>query len=229
MTDACGYFITGTDTGVGKTTVTLGLMQALQQQGREVAAMKPVAAGCEVTPDGLRNEDALRLQLASSVVLDYDLVNPCAFAPPVAPHIGAEAAGETIEIDNIVNKYNEIKMRTECVLVEGAGGWLVPLNAQHTLADLARALGLDVILVVGLQLGCLNHALLSAESIQAHGCRLAGWVANRLPGDMAEVEANIEALSTRLGCPLIGRVPVLASASATAVAGHLSIGALANT
>ena len=229
MTDACGYFITGTDTGVGKTTVTLGLMQALQQQGREVAAMKPVAAGCEMTPDGLRNEDALRLQQASSVVLDYDLVNPCAFAPPVAPHIGAEAAGETIEIDNIVNKYNEIKIRTECVLVEGAGGWLVPLNAKHTLADLAQALGLDVILVVGLQLGCLNHALLSAESIQAHGCRLAGWVANRLPGDMAEVEANIEALSTRLGCPLIGSVPVLASASATAVAGHLSMGALANT
>jgi dethiobiotin synthetase len=182
-----------------------------------------------VAPDGLRNEDALRLQQASSVALDYDLVNPCAFAPPVAPHVGAEAAGKAIELDNMVNKYKEIERKSECVLVEGAGGWLVPLNAQQTLADLAQALDLEVILVVGLQLGCLNHALLTAESIKAHGCRLAGWVANRLPGDMAEVEANIEALSTRLGCPLIGRVPVLASASATEVACHLSIGALANT
>jgi dethiobiotin synthetase len=229
VTDACGYFITGTDTGVGKTTVTLGLMQALQQQGRQVAAMKPVAAGCEMTPDGLRNEDALRLQQASSVVLDYDLVNPCALALPIAPHIGAEAAGETIELDKLVNKYNEIKRQAECVLVEGAGGWLVPLGARQTLADLAHALGLKVILVVGLRLGCLNHALLTAESIRAHGCELAGWVANRLPGEMAAVEANIGALSARLDCPLKGYVPALASVSAEEVAGHISVGVLANT
>ena len=229
VTDACGYFITGTDTGVGKTTVTLGLMQALQQQGRRVAAMKPVAAGCEVTPDGLRNEDALRLQQASSVVLDYDLVNPCAFAPPIAPHIGAGAAGETMELDKLVNKYKEIKRRAGCVLVEGAGGWLVPLNARQTLADLAQGLGLEVVLVVGLRLGCLNHALLTAESIRAHGCRLAGWVANRLPGEMTAVDANIEALSARLGCPLVGYVPLLARPSAAEVAGHLSVAALANT
>ena len=223
MTDAPGYFITGTDTGVGKTTVTLGLMQALQQQGHRVAAMKPVAAGCEETPDGLRNEDAQRLLRASSVRLDYDLVNPCALAPAVAPHIGAEAAGTTIDIDNIINKYNEIRSVADCVLVEGAGGWLVPLNAQQTLADLAKALGLKVVLVVGLRLGCLNHALLSAESIRAHGCELAGWVANRLPGEMAVVEANIEALQARLGCPLIGHVPVLTTVYASDVAGCLNV------
>ena len=226
MTDACGYFITGTDTGVGKTTVTLGLMLALQQQGHRVAAMKPVAAGCEETPAGLRNEDALRLQQASSVVLDYDLVNPCAFAPPIAPHIGASTAGETIDIDNLINKYKEISRQAECVLVEGAGGWLVPLNAQQTLADLARALGLKVILVVGLRLGCLNHALLTAESIQAHGCGLAGWVANRLPGEMAAVNSNIEALKARLACPYLGCVPLLDRLHATAVAAHLSVSVL---
>lgn len=226
MTDACSYFITGTDTGVGKTTVTLGLMLALQQQGHRVAAMKPVAAGCEETPAGLRNEDALRLQQASSVVLDYDLVNPCAFAPPIAPHVGAKTAGETIDIDNLINKYKEISRQAECVLVEGAGGWLVPLNTQQTLADLARALGLKVILVVGLRLGCLNHALLTAESIQAHGCGLAGWVANRLPGEMAAVNSNIEALKARLACPYLGCVPLLDRLHATAVAAHLSVSVL---
>ncbi len=226
MIDDYGYFITGTDTGVGKTIVTLGLMQALQDQGHRVAAMKPVAAGCEETRNGLRHEDALRLQQASSVALDYGLVNPCALAAPVAPHIGASATGETIDIDNLVNKYNQIRCFTQCVLVEGAGGWLVPLNASQTLADLARILGLKVILVVGLRLGCLNHALLTAESIRAHGCELAGWVANRLPGHMAKVEANIEALKARLGCPFIGCVPTLTPVSATAVADYLSVGAL---
>lgn len=226
MSEACSYFITGTDTGIGKTTVTLGLMQALQGQGYRVAAMKPVAAGCEETPDGLRNEDALRLQQAASVALDYGRVNPCALAPAVAPHIGAQAAGMIIDIEEIYRKYNEIKNEVDCVLVEGAGGWLVPLNATQTLADLAQLLGLKVILVVGLRLGCLNHALLSAESIRAHGCELAGWVANRLPGEMAEVEANIEALKARLGCPLIGHVPALDTVTATEVAGSLCVGAL---
>jgi len=229
MNKCRGYFVTGTDTGVGKTAVTLGLMQALQQQGRSVAAMKPVAAGCERTVAGLRHADALQLQQQASVELDYELVNPCAFEPAIAPHIAAEQAGATIEIDKILNKYKEIELCVDCVLVEGAGGWLVPLNAEETLADLARLMGLDVIMVVGIRLGCLNHALLTADAIAAAGCTLAGWVANQLPSPPECVQENIKSLKSRISSPLLGVLPVMQEVSAGIVAENLSLPAQTNS
>jgi dethiobiotin synthetase len=207
MSDRCGYFVTGTDTGVGKTVVTLALMQLLQQQGRVVGAMKPIAAGCELTPAGLRNADALLLQRQASVALDYALVNPYAFAPAIAPHIAAEQAGVTIEVDKIYSEFNKIEKSVDCVLVEGAGGWLVPLNENETLADVARLLGLDVIMVVAIRLGCLNHALLTAASIAAAGCTLAGWVANLSPPLSGYAQENINTLKSRISAPLLGVLP----------------------
>jgi dethiobiotin synthetase len=227
MTDCRGYFITGTDTGVGKTAVTLGLMQAMQARGCRVAAMKPVASGCESTPVGLRNDDALRLQRQASVELEYTQLNPYCFAPAVAPHIAAEQAGVQLEINEICIKYKEIRKISDCVLVEGAGGWQVPLNADETLADLARVLGLDVILVVAMRLGCLNHALLTAQSITDSGCELAGWVANRiLPESQSESQAaaaNIHALDMRLACPRLGSIPYQEGVSAKFVADCLAV------
>jgi dethiobiotin synthetase len=228
MSDCRGYFITGTDTGVGKTTVTLGLMQALQQQGRSVAAMKPVAAGCELTPAGLRHADALQLRQQASVELDYELINPYALEPAIAPHIAAEQADVIIEAGKIYNKYKEIKCFVDCVLVEGVGGWQVPLNADETLADLVRKLDLDVIMVVGIRLGCLNHALLTADAIAAAGCTLAGWVANQLPSPPECAQENIKSLKTRISSPLLGVLPVMPEVSAGNVADNLSLTALMN-
>jgi len=223
MTSRRGYFITGTDTGVGKTAVTLGLMAQLQSQGKIVAAMKPVASGCERTPAGLVNGDALRLQRQSTVKLPYELVNPYAFEPPIAPHIAAARAGVTIAIDTIRTAYDEIAGMADCVLVEGVGGWQVPLNDAETLVDLARALDLDVILVVGVRLGCLNHALLTAESIIASGCVPAGWVANRLPPAAAYAEENINTLKSRLLFQFLGDVPAMVHAKPGLVARYLSL------
>lgn len=223
MTDCRGYFITGTDTGVGKTVVTLGLMQALQARGCRVAAMKPVASGCQSTSAGLRNDDALRLQQQSSMELDYALVNPYAFAPAIAPHIAAGQAGVDMGIEKITNIYKEISNNADCVLVEGAGGWQVPLNADETLADLAHALDLAVILVVAIRLGCLNHALLTAASIAGRGCVLAGWVANQTLPDATTASANIHALEQRIGCPRLGTIPWQEDISAKFVAHHLVI------
>ena len=228
MNKCRGYFITGTDTGVGKTAVTLGLMQLLQARGNTVVAMKPVAAGCESTPAGLRNDDALRLQQQASIELDYAQINPCAFAPAIAPHIAAEQAGVRIDIDYITNKYSELSCVSDCVIVEGVGGWLVPMNADETLADLALQLQLDVIMVVAIRLGCLNHALLTAAAITAAGCTLAGWVANQLPPALEGAQENINYLKSRLSVPLLGTLPIMPVASAGTVARNLSL-ALTNS
>ena len=228
--DRCrGYFITGTDTGVGKTVVTLGLMRLLQARGNTVVAMKPVAAGCEPTPAGLRNDDALRLQRQASIELDYAQINPYAFAPAIAPHIAAEQAGVRIDIKNITNKYSELSCVSDCVIVEGVGGWQVPLNADETLADLALQLDLDVIMVVGIRLGCLNHALLTAAAIVAAGCTLAAWVANQLPSAPASVQENINYLKSRLSVPMLGTLPIMPVVSAGTVANNLSLSALMNS
>ena len=224
-----GYFITGTDTGVGKTAVTLGLMQVLQARGNIVVAMKPVAAGCELTPAGLRNDDALRLQQQASLELDYAQINPYAFAPAIAPHIAAEQAGVRIDFEKIFNKYNKLNCMSDCVLVEGAGGWQVPLNDNETLADLALQLDLEVIMVVGIRLGCLNHALLTAAAIAAAGCTLAGWVANQLPPAPECAQENINYLKSRISAPLLGVLPIMPVVSASAVAENLSLSALANS
>lgn len=222
MTECRGYFITGTDTGVGKTAVTLGLMQVMQARGCRVAAMKPVASGGEMTAAGLRNNDALLLQQQASVELDYAQLNPYCFAPPIAPHIAAEEAGVRIDIHKIYNKYNEIRILSDCVLVEGAGGWQVPLNAEETLADLAVALDLKVILVVAIRLGCLNHALLTAESIINSGCELAGWVGNHILPASEAAAANVRELDLRLACPRLGSITYNEGISAKFVADCLS-------
>lgn len=201
-----GFFITGTDTGVGKTRITLAVMRTLQQQGLRIAAMKPVASGCELMAEGLRNEDALLLQQYASQNNPYDIINPYAFAPPIAPHLAAARAGVTINLTRITAGYQQLAAASDGVLVEGAGGWLVPLNETQTIADLAVALGLPVILVVAIRLGCINHALLSAQSIRASGCALAGWIANHtLPTDAQSAEL-VSSINQRITAPLLGDV-----------------------
>jgi dethiobiotin synthetase len=223
MSDPGGYFITGTDTGVGKTIVTLGLMRHLQAQGKTVFALKPVATGCERTAAGLRNEDALQLQRQASVRLDYEQINPYAFEPPIAPHIAAGFAGVRIEFDRIRSALGMLSGQADCVLVEGIGGWQVPLDDRQTMADLARVLALPVILVAGIRLGCLNHALLTAAAIEASGLRLAGWVANCIPPRADFAEDNINYLKSMISAPLLGVIPVLSEVNAGRVAGCLSL------
>ena len=218
MSTRRGYFITGTDTGIGKTVVTLCLMRWLQGRGLRVAAMKPVASGCERTPEGLRNEDALQLQRQASMPLDYGAVNPYAFEPAIAPHIAAREAGEEIRIDTIVRGMHQLAGEADIVCVEGVGGWLVPLNGRETVADLAVSLGLGVVLVVGMRLGCLNHALLSARAIEADGARLAGWVANCMPPAADYLDENINALKSMVNAPLLGVVPAMPLSVASQVA-----------
>ena len=220
---ASGYFITGTDTGVGKTVVTLGLMQYLQAQGQTVVAMKPVASGCERTAAGLRNADALQLQQQASVPLDYALVNPYAFEPAIAPHIAAEQAGVRIDRTHILAACHELAAQADCVLVEGVGGWQVPVARDETMADLASALGLDVVLVVAIRLGCLNHALLTAESIAAGGSVLRGWVANQIPPLAESAKENIKTLESMLSPPLLGVVPGMPRIDANIVALNLAL------
>jgi dethiobiotin synthetase len=224
-----GYFITGTDTGVGKTVVTLGLMQWLQDRGHRVAGMKPVATGCVPTPQGLRNDDAQRLRQQASIELAYEAVNPYAFEPPMAPHSAAAAAGTRIDLDRLEAGFAELRSRADRVCVEGVGGWLVPLNGGETVADLAVRLGLDVILVVGIRLGCLNHALLTRRAIEASGLRLAGWVANCLPPPTDTLKENINTLKSMIYAPLLGVVPMLDTVSAKAVADRLSLPAAGYT
>ena len=218
MNGGRGYFITGTDTGIGKTVVTLCLMRWLQGRGLRVAAMKPVASGCERTLDGLRNEDALKLQQQASMPLDYEAVNPYAFEPPIAPHIAARQAGEKIRIDIIRRGMQQLAGDADIVCVEGVGGWLVPLNGRETVADLAISLGLGVVMVVGMRLGCLNHALLSARAIEASGAPLAGWVANCMPPAADYLEDNISTLKSMICAPLLGVVPALRAPAASQVA-----------
>lgn len=200
-----GYFVTGTDTGVGKTVVSRALLHRLRKTSVSVAGFKPVASGCRMTPEGLRNADALALQQASSVVLPYDVVNPFAFAAPVAPHLAARAAGVTVDCAMIQQRIEAAAV--EYCVVEGVGGWLVPLNERQTVADLAQLLRLPVVLVVGLRLGCINHALLTAEAIRARGVNLIGWVANRIEPAFDLCEENIAAIAARIGAPLLLRMP----------------------
>jgi len=196
-----GIFIAGTDTGIGKTLVATALVRALKQQGLHVAAMKPVAAGAEHTSEGLRNADAIALMAASGFEASYEVVNPYCFAQPVSPHLGARDAGVTIDPQFICKNFNELASATDFVVVEGAGGWLSPIGATQTMADIAVALGLPVLLVVGLRLGCLNHALLTARTIEASGLRLAGWIGNHVEFHFERSADNIATLAARLGRP----------------------------
>lgn len=218
-----GYFITGTDTECGKTEITLALMHLLKARGQSVLGMKPVASGAEPTAEGLRNADALRIQNEASFTIDYDLVNPYAFQPPIAPHLAAEQAGQQIELQQIHQIYQQLGQKADQVLVEGVGGWRVPLNDQAAVSDLACLLDLPVILVVGLKLGCINHALLSVEAILAYGLPLAGWVANLADPQMLEPDANLNSLKQRIPAPMLGYVPRLTDVTPSGIARYLEL------
>lgn len=202
-----GLFITGTDTGVGKTRVAAAMIRALVRAGLKTVGMKPVASGSTSTAAGLHNDDALQLQAAANLSRSYPLVNPYAFAPPIAPHIAAQEVGTRIELAHILESYRRLCEGADAVVVEGVGGWQVPLGNDWGLPELARALALPVVLVVGLRLGCLNHAQLSARAIQADGLQLAGWVANSIDPAFERRAGNLAALKRALHATLLGDIP----------------------
>lgn len=205
-----GYFITGTDTEVGKTLVSCALVHHLRRVHPRVVGMKPVAAGTVPTPHGPDNEDAMGLRAAGNVTVPRELDNPYCLPLPLSPHLAARAAGQHIDLDLLLDRYRQLAAQADAVVVEGAGGFFVPLNETQTGADLAERLALPVVMVVGLRLGCLNHALLTAEAIRARGLTLAGWVANRIDPQMGSVDDNIATLVQRLQAPMWADVPHLA-------------------
>ena len=202
-----GYFLTGTDTGVGKTLAAVALTGALAARGVRVAVMKPVAAGTVKTPDGEFNDDALELLAASNVKAPYEDVNPFLLKTPASPHLAARAEGVAIRHERIAAAFARLRVASDLVLVEGAGGWLAPISATETMADIAEKLDLPVLLVVGMRLGCLNHALLTRDAVRARGMRLAGWVANKLGTEMPLANANIDTLAERFGMPPLMVIP----------------------
>ncbi|WP_099033196.1 dethiobiotin synthase [Lacimicrobium alkaliphilum] len=205
-----GLFITGTDTEVGKTFVTVSMLQQLASRRFKVVGFKPVASGCSGSSQELRNADALALQAASTIELSYQQVNPYAFEPAIAPHIAAQQSGRVIELSALHQHYAELeKLNPDFILTEGAGGWRLPLDQNCYLSDFARQEKMEVILVVGMRLGCLNHAVLSAETIERDGLKLAGWVANQIELDMPDIKSNLESLKHRLTAPFLGYIPRL--------------------
>jgi dethiobiotin synthetase len=219
-------FVTGTDTGVGKTRVAAALCRGLAARGTRVAAMKPVASGCVLTPEGLRNEDALALLAAMNVRARYSDVNPYAFAPAIAPHIAAREAGVEIDFDVLDRAYERLRMQSQTLIVEGAGGWLAPLDSSRAFADLAVHWHTDVVLVVGMRLGCLNHALLTAESIERRGLRLRGWVANSIEPNFERLTENISSLESRISAPCLGIFSFEPQADPKALGEALAVDAL---
>jgi len=215
------FFVTGTDTEVGKTAVSCALLEAAAARGLQTAAVKPVAAGC----DGHgHNEDALALQAAMTLELDYAQVNPVALQPPIAPHIAAARAGRNIQASRLAGMCRGVMSAgADLVLIEGAGGWRVPISPRETLADLATELRVGVILVVGMRLGCINHALLTAEAIRRDGLPLAGWVANQCGQRMQCHEENVETLQRMLPAPCLGEIPHIRPWSAREGAEYLDI------
>ena len=202
-----GFFITGTDTEIGKTFVSSLLIKELAEEGLKVIGMKPIASGAKTIDGSLKNDDALSLIQASNVDVDYKIINPYVFEPAISPHIAAADAGIEIDIKNIKNKFLELKNQSDLVVVEGVGGWYAPLSFNTTVADLAEELNQPVILVVGLRLGCLNHALLTAQAIRQSGLAIAGWIANHVEKDFSVAEKNIETIKHFLNdFPFLGTV-----------------------
>ena len=203
------FFVTGTDTGVGKTLVSAAFLHAAALRGLRSLGLKPLASGSERAADGrLLNEDALALQQAASIKLPYEAVNALSLEPAIAPHLAAEEHGLRLSAHALAEHCRgQMGHGHDLLLVEGAGGWRVPLNDTETLADLAQLLDLPVILVVGLRLGCVNHALLSAEAIAADGLRLAGWVGSQIDPGMPRLEQNLSTLEARLPAPCLGVIP----------------------
>jgi len=221
-----GIFVTGTDTGCGKTEVALALLAALRQSGLTVLGMKPIASGCERTLEGLQNEDARRLQTQGSRQVAYELINAYAFQPPVAPHIAADRAGVKIELEVITTAAERLASESDFLVVEGIGGWRVPLGSTLAVSDLPPALGFPVVLVSGIRLGCINHSLLTVESIRMSGARLAGWVANQLDPDMPARDENLATLTDLIDAPCLGLIPWMVSPDPRQVAGYLDLAPL---
>ncbi len=202
-------FFTGTDTEVGKTVVSMIMVHTLVERGYRVAAMKPVASGCTRTIDGLRNDDALKLIASSNIDLAYEQVNPYAFEPAIAPHLAAREVGTEIKLDHIRRSFRALARTADWIVVEGVGGWLVPLGKHFSVADLAAKLGGYVILVVAIRLGCINHALLSIESMQKSGVHLIAWIANMCHAQSDRAEENIATLEDLIPVPRMATVPFL--------------------
>lgn len=222
------YFVAGTDTDCGKTFVTRVLLRAAAAQGLSTIGMKPVAAGAEPTADGLRNSDALQLQQAASIALPYEQVNPMCLEAAVSPHLAAVQAGRRLQVQRIAGFCQGVLMkRADFTLIEGAGGWRVPISQHEFMSDLARTLNLPVILVVGMKLGCLNHTLLTAEAIVRDGLTIAGWVATQRDPAMALVQENLQTLQEAMPFPCIGSIPFLTDTDdLDQAAAHVNLAAL---
>ena len=216
-------FITGTDTDIGKTVIATGFLAAANQAGLRTAAIKPIAAGCELTEQGMTNTDALQLQAAASHQLSYQQINPVALEPAIAPHIAANEAGKRLSAARLTGFCRGLSLLpVDLVVLEGAGGWRVPINERETLADVARELNCAVVIVVGMRLGCLNHTLLTVEAIRRDGLKIAGWVANIIDPDMPRLDENIDTLKQRIAEPCLGTVPKLKDISPQQVAEYLT-------
>ena len=218
-----GFFLTGTDTGCGKTEVACGVMRYLRERGDTVAGMKPVASGAELVDGALRNEDALRIRAQCTDPPPYAWINPYVFAPPTAPHLAAAEAGTQIELERIRELAGRLQLSADHLIVEGVGGWRVPLGGGNSVGDLARCLGLPVLLVVGLKLGCINHALLTAEAIRRDGLTLGGWIANLREPGMLRQQENLATLEAEIGAPLLGVLPHLSRVHPDRVAACLDL------
>lgn len=216
-------YVTGTDTGIGKSFTSAALLHALRARGARAVGMKPVASGCEDTGEGWRNEDALLLQQASDPRPPYADVNPFALPNPLAPELAAADAGVTLELPPIVRAYERLGAMADSVVVEGVGGWSAPLTAALDQIDVVRALELPVVMVVGLRLGCINHARLTARAVEADGARLLGWVANDIDPSMARMDDNFAILQRVLPVPCWGRLPHAPGADSREMAGYLSL------
>jgi dethiobiotin synthetase len=223
-----GFYVTGTDTGIGKTVASMALLHALRLRGLRAIGMKPVASGCvqvlqNGTPQGWRNDDALALQAASEPQPAYADLNPYALPLPLAPELAAREAGVDIDLDTILAAHARLQAQADAVVVEGVGGWAAPLSATLDQADLVRALDLPVLLVVGLRLGCLNHAILSAQVIAADGCHLAGWIGNAIDPDMQRRDEHRALLQTRIAAPCWGWLPHAGRADQGALSRYLML------
>ena len=210
MTKMTGFFVTGTDTEVGKTLVSGALILKLREQGKQVIGFKPVVAGTYQDASGQTlNEDLETLRIASQLAPGQFNLSPYVLDMPVAPHLAAAIKGIALDINIIMQALGDIQKHSDCIVVEGAGGFLVPLNNHEDLGDLARQIGLPVILVVGMKLGCINHALLTQEAIKSRGLKIAGWVANSLTNEMTLLQENVATLQAKMNAPFLGLIPPL--------------------
>ncbi|WP_250471037.1 dethiobiotin synthase [Caballeronia sp. GAFFF1] len=226
---ALSLFVAGTDTEIGKTFVSCALLHGLARAGLRAAAMKPIASGAVMRNGMLHNEDADQLDAAATVALPPDTRTPFMMREPIAPHIAAAREGIALDIGRIVDAHRAASTLADIVVVEGVGGFRVPLDETHDTADLAIALNVPVVLVVGMRLGCISHALLTAEAIAARGLTLAGWVANRVDPNMLYPDENIATLKQRIAAPLLGVIPHLTSRDAAPAADHLDVHTLLDT